>query len=677
MRTSTVLGISISLSAGVILGWLVGNVQPETPKALSQLVAAAPPTITNIPKQEFIHNPDLIRAEKLINSSRPAEALIVLSDLSPNIDLSSKEGKEWTRLLVQAYADTNNASQLIMIYQRIPTALSSNESATLLVAESFINQQKLDDYRSIRRQWLGNETDIPRWTFLDAKEKINSGKPAEAVALLQSHHFEGKNETDRLVRLAALYVVNDPKRAWGYLSEAAQKDSSNPDVFTFKASLGERLKQDNAAAADYITAVQNDPDNPHRRELLADFYIRTGQYPQALKILQETMAEPSLDTIWVKTLFWSRVAKPSSNKWKNADIPEGGLHDFAAYLNGLPEGIFWNEQAFSLLPNPQSYAETVQETFWLKLLAALKKGDEATAKELILNNPFRDRSWSPDLENGIEALITYRLSRRSTEMTPSLSLIPPANVIQNPEQFLSFLSSLSNLPSNQLSNAIPENLDSYLISKEAFVAPFLAAGWTEAAIQLHSDKVFPETYPDWLTMAFTEALKNNRSARVALEFATAQPQSPPLSLLIAEIALSIGQKQTAFSALKEIYTTDSDHGAQAALMLGQFLMDHDNAQDAKKAILAQPSLVENPTARELLARIAIQEGDLKKAESLYQGIEDSSSEAKSFLARQAFANKNWSRARKLTESLVEQYPDNEILLNNLKKIIAEEKKQTK
>ena len=112
-------------------------------------------------------------------------------------------------------------------------------------------------------------------------------------------------------------------------------------------------------------------------------------------------------------------------------------------------------------------------------------------------------------------------------------------------------------------------------------------------------------------------------------------------------------------------------------MLGQFLMDHDNAQDAKKAILAQPSLVENPTARELLARIAIQEGDFKKAESLYQGIEDSSSEAKSFLARQAFANKNWSRARKLTESLVEQYPDNEILLNNLKKIIAEEKKQTK
>ena len=62
MRTSTVLGISISLSAGVILGWVVGNVQPETPKALSQLVAAAPPTITNIPKQEFIHNPDLIRS---------------------------------------------------------------------------------------------------------------------------------------------------------------------------------------------------------------------------------------------------------------------------------------------------------------------------------------------------------------------------------------------------------------------------------------------------------------------------------------------------------------------------------------------------------------------------------------------------------------------------------------
>ena len=203
----------------------------------------------------------------------------------------------------------------------------------------------------------------------------------------------------------------------------------------------------------------------------------------------------------------------------------------------------------------------------------------------------------------------------------------------------------------------------------------MAAGWNEAAIQLHAVKDFPSTFPSWLAVSFAEALNQNRDAEVALGFASAQKPSSALSLLIAELALANKDKQKAFEVLKGIYTTNDTSGRKAALMLGQFLMEHDNPQDAKKALLAQPALADDAAAKELLARIAVQEGDIEKAAELYSTLETQSSEAKSFLARKAYADKDWTRARKLTEALLLEFPDNPTLQDNLKKIALEEKKQ--
>jgi hypothetical protein len=81
-----------------------------------------------------------------------------------------------------------------------------------------------------------------------------------------------------------------------------------------------------------------------------------------------------------------------------------------------------------------------------------------------------------------------------------------------------------------------------------------------------------------------------------------------------------------------------------------------------------PQLAKDTAGQEALARIALLEGDEPTADKIYLGIEKTSTEAKSYLARKAFAEKNWERAQELTEDLLKIYPANQVLKDNLQKI---------
>lgn len=522
-------------------------------------------------------------------------------------------------------------------------------------------------------QTHSHEQDTASASFKTVSDTISPEN--EAIARLQDNHFKSKNETARLVRLAVLHVVEDPKRALDYLSEAIQNDPKNPDLYTFQASLGESLNHDEMISANYILAIQHDPKNPYRREQLADFYLRSRQYKHALEILQDTMNAPSLDSIWLKTVFWNRLTIPLKESWEEQDIPEGNLKNLVSYMLSLPTGIYWNQQAFNKLRDREAYLSKRQETFWLQLLSALRTGQEDVALTLLNENIFHYTSWAPDLEKSLKTLLNYRLlQQESSHQTPSL-LTPLDGYSETPQQLLQLLAKLSEVPNDQISSAIPYALKDYLLSQEAFTMPFLAVGWTEAAIQLHALERFQDTFPSWIAEATTVALNQNRGSKVALSFALTQKPSPSLSLLIAELALSANEKQIAFNVLKEIYTKNDESAPKAALILGQFLLENNNLSDAKKAILAQPALRNHTSARETLARIALQEGDVKKAYLLYLEVENHSSEAKSFLARKAFADREWKKARELTEDLLRTHPENPILKENLEKIALQEKRQ--
>lgn len=673
MRISTIFGTSLTLASGILIGWTISAIskpaQPEKIEIPSEPIAEA---YIKPPKR----NPELQQAERLLNSSRSLEALAILSRIAPSIDLDTYDGTEWLRLVVDAYSATDNKQQLVLIFNQFPEALSYNEQAALSVADAMMEAEKMPEFRLVREQWRGKERQNPRWVFLDVQERMIEGKKEEAAFLLKANHFSGKNETDRLVRLAAMYVVDDPQLSWKYLSQASAIDPANSDIHTFKASLGESLQQNRIAHSDYIAAVKSDPENPFRREQLADFYLRTGQYPQALQILHDTMSAPSLDTIWLKTLFWSRIAKPVEGKWNEKDIPKGSLEPLVNYFLSLPQGVYWDNAAFAKLPDAQHYLDTRQETFWNQLIAALKSGHENAALQLLERNPFKHISWAPSLEQSLKSLITYRTTQRENDDQTILSIYPKEGAIESPQQLNEMLANLSDNPQEQAA-AIPYHLKEFLLSKEAFVIPFMAAGWNEAAIELHAMETLPKTFPSWVALAIAETIKENRGIATALAFTLAQDPSPALALLSAEMALEIDDKQTAFNSLKQIYTVNDNNGRKAALLLGQFLLDHNNPKDAKKALLTHPTLANEVATKEILARIAIQEGDVKKAYTIYLDLENDSSEAKSFLARKAFNDRNWERAKQLTEDLIADHPDNHVLKDNLTKIIAEQKKRSK
>jgi len=219
---------------------------------------------------------------------------------------------------------------------------------------------------------------------------------------------------------------------------------------------------------------------------------------------------------------------------------------------------------------------------------------------------------------------------------------------------------------------LPPEWDHFIRSREIFSAIFLAMQWTEAGLSLHQIPILPNDFPAWVAYNLTEAIQKNRGVIEALEFANAQKETPELTLLIGELTITGGDTETASQILKKIAKDDTDSGFRAAWLLSLIQIDKKEWKDAKTTIISQPRLVNTILGKETLARITHLEGDELLADKLYGAIEKSSSEARSYLAKRAYANKDWERAKTLTEQLINDYPDNTTLKINLNKIIEEQ-----
>jgi cytochrome c-type biogenesis protein CcmH/NrfG len=75
------------------------------------------------------------------------------------------------------------------------------------------------------------------------------------------------------------------------------------------------------------------------------------------------------------------------------------------------------------------------------------------------------------------------------------------------------------------------------------------------------------------------------------------------------------------------------------------------------------------TGRELRARLALLSGREQEAKRLYGAIANESTEAKSYLARLAYQNEDWIRAKELTEDLLREHPSSLPLRANLNRIL--------
>jgi hypothetical protein len=612
---------------------------------------------------------DFNKAQKLMAGDQPEEALEIIYSYKPSIETLSPQGLRWMELFIEGSVKTRDSNQLIALYEFFPEIFKEKEEASLLTADAFIIENRPKDYQKIRSLWTDRETKVAGWFLLDVDALLLEGRRQEAIEKLNSRSFGNKADVGRLVRLALLYGNEDPRKAWTYLAEAYGKDPKNPDVRSYRAKLLESVGKHSLAHKEYQSASKIDSSNLFLKDQLVDFYLRHRHYPMALDLLQESLTPPSLGNLWVKALFWNKVTTPLKLNWEKTPIPDDRLASLVRYMMELNPDLFWNQAAFERIPHANFYLKTRQETFWLRVLQALKDNKEAEASNLLKYNPFASTSWYPDLEVALKRVLNYRQNKT---LKLDHSELPPEELIASQPDVTepNFFQELAQLAESD--EKMPESVQQLLLGKEAYAAVFLAAGWTEAGLQMHTLPVIPEEYPNWVAFAITQALQHNRSNLEAMEFASLQKPTPELKLLMAELIIAGGDHESAIKALIPLTREDSEAGYRSAWLTSLLYIEKKEYDKAKAVITAQPRLAQDVLGQETLARIAHLEGNTQLADRIYKSIETKSPEARSYLARKAFKDQDWKRARELTELLIEDYPENPTLRENLKKIIEKE-----
>lgn len=615
---------------------------------------------------------DYESAQELLSASEPEEALKIVYKYRSQIEEMTPMGLKWMELFIQASVDTRDIQQLVVLFNFFPEIFKEHENASLLVADAYIASNNPKDYNKVRSLWNDRETKLAAWYVLDVDMLLLEGRRHEAIEKLKSRSFKDKADIGRLVRLALIYSNEDPKKAWTFLAEAYSKDPQNLDVRTYRAKLLESVGKNSLAHKEYMSAVRISPSNLFLKDQLANFYLRQKQYLMALDVLKHNLNPPSMDSVWVKTLFWSKVTNPIEFDWENTPMPEGKLDPLIQYMINLNPTTFWDQKVFDHVSNNKFYLRTLQETFWLRLLQAFKDNDQKEAQKLLRYNPFTTVSWYPELEVALKRVMNYR---KNGSLKIETAQLPPDGLISRlPESAIpDFFKQLDELAidpaSDQTKKEIPADIKALLDSKEAIAAVFLAAGWHEAGIELHVLPIIPNDFPAWVSFSITQGLYHNRSSLEALEFATVQRPSPELSLLTAELMIAGGDSDSALTRLNKLTKHDNEVGYRSAWLASLLYIEKKDYDHARTAVQSQPRLVQDILGQETLARIAHLKGDTKLANRLYTSIEQKSPEARSYLARKAFKDKDWKRARVLTEQLIVDYPSNDMLRNNLKKII--------
>lgn len=619
---------------------------------------------------------DFVKAQEFMESGHPEEALKIIQRHKQEMESLSENGTRWLDLFIAASEEMRDVSQLVHLFEFFPEIFKEKEGPSLLVADSYITNNRVKDYKKIRSLWQDRETKVASWFVLDVDQLLLEGRRSEALELLKTKKFKDKADVGRVVRLALMTANEDPKEAWKYLGEAYAKDPQNPDVRSYRAKLLESVGKYNLAHKEYQAATRLSPKNLFLRDQLADFYLRQKHYPLALKVWQETLTPPSVDKIWVKTLFWEKVTTTSPFDWEETPMPQGRLDPLIQYLLGLKSTTFWDQTTFEHVANATYFLKTQQETFWLRLIQAFKEDKIKEAASLLKYNPFQAVSWYPELEKALKQILAYRES--GVLKVEELPL--HAQLSDHPEkaELPLFFKHLNELDAGQKSGEngvqIPESYHELLLSKEVFSAAFLAAEWYEAGLQLRALPVIPNEFPSWVSYNIVLAMEHNRSLVEALEFAALQKPTPELSLLTAEMMISGGDTVKALEKLTKLTKADSDIGYRSAWLASLLYIESKDWNNARTVIYSQPRLVKDILGQETLARIAHLEGNIALADKLYTALEKKSPEARSYLARRSFEDKNWKRAKELTELLIEDYPDNPTLVENLKKIEGELRK---
>jgi len=609
-------------------------------------------------------------AVELLDQSRTAEALTIIRTTKNSV--SPERYEEWISLEIRALEQSRNIHRLLYLYGQSPGSFKNHEEASLLVERALLKTQNMQLFNQLRNEWRSHEKRSELWFALDVDTLLSQGKKDEAIVLLNSRKFEARADCSRLVRLAILKADDNLQEAWSLLEKAYLADPNNPDVRSFRAQILEHTGNMSRARVEYVAAHLCDPDNPLLRDQLAEYYRRQGNYPFALKTWAEGLNQKSLDFLWLKTIFWSKISYPYQIDRPSYSQSESELMPLITYMFDLPPGVFWDKDAMEDNPKVPKLADTRQETYWLRLIQALNEGSETRAMDLLKSNQHKQYSYNPDLERALHIVLVYR--RWGVLISPDGVEAPVFQAQGQQHQFFAQLNHLTQVKTALTKKKpIPYKMENLLKSDEAFAAVFLAGGWIEAALALHKISLIPDNFPDWISYGLTQAMRYNRGNQAALEFSAKQKSTASLNLLSAEILLAENHMDEAIGKLSLLSKYKTDIGFRASWLLSLAYLNNGNFDKSKSIVDTHPDLASSITGKELLGRIAINRNNIAEADRIYGSMVNDSLEAKAYLARKAYQKKDWEKARALTEELLIYFPDKLQLRANLETIAQQQK----
>jgi tetratricopeptide (TPR) repeat protein len=600
----------------------------------------------------------LTRVADLLKDGKARDALTLVE-----VFIRQSPNEHWRRVELEALTAAADLPRLAMIFDRESDRVLADERASVLMARAFLHARRPEDFGRVRDSWRGREVQHDAWLALDSDALLVAGKVREAHTLLQSKPLSGAMDATRLTRLALLTAKGDLAEAWRMLAQAASLRPRDPDIRSFRAQVLESLGKIELARVEYVAALVAQPQDPFLRDQLAEFYVRSQNPDLALDTWSEGLSRSTPDFLRLKAHFWSRVLRPS--KLPPLDpLPPGGLDPVARQIAALPLGRFFDEPQFLALPEARLIGTQRQEVFWLRLLEDLRNGRDVEAMERLQFDPSRLRSWDPDLAAALMRILHYR--KTHSLHAPGLSFASTRPEASRPTFFVALEKAARDeqSPRGRVAS-FPPDIAALLRGPHAFSAAFLAAGWREAALQLRPNPGWDPGEPEWCSVGLAQALRINRGPSTALAFLQNPSLPPAASLLRAELLAELGRRDQARTELDRLCRLDSGVGFRASLLLALDAAELKEFEKARQFITRQPLLARDQVGQEILARIALIEGNQATAEQIYRGIVKTSVEAKTWYARQAFSQSRWEEARQLTRELLAMLPDSIQLRENL------------
>lgn len=588
----------------------------------------------------------LEEAQSAMKAGHAAEALATLDRAKP----AAGAIPAWQDLEIRAAVAAMKVDRLLAIYERQPERIQADEEASLIIYRALAARGDAGPAAALAGIWQEKSTRKAPWLLGSADALMGNGKGPEARKLLLSQTgWAPADEAQRLMRLALLQAPADLEAAWLLLEQAGMLAPRNADIRSFKAQMLEATGRIPEARVEYVAALVAEPDNALRRDQLAEFYLRQGDFDHAVPTWLEVTAAHQAGFMEFKGRFWARVVDPTLDRTTSSPAAEPSSPWRAALdaMDLAPPGRW-------LAPAPADITPALTrhgEIWWLSLLDHIPSGDEAALAAALDAQPARAAAMAPDLSAALRTVLALRANR------PPGGILWPATPAGGSRP--SFFAALQQLTqAARASGPLPVDDPTLALARHpaALAWTFACAGWREAALTLHDWKPDP-ALPEPVRYTIAACTRLNRSPAAAVSFLTGS-RGALLQGLAAECLITSGKVEEGLAALRTAAADDSEAGRRAGWLLATAQLEQRDLPAVTQTLETTPGLAATPTGMALAARLALATGQTGAASALYsQSAAAGSAEGQTWLLRQAVKSGDGTAAADASMKLRDLLPD--------------------